>query len=302
MRRYWIRLLAVAMLMLLSAPSFATLRVLACEPEWGALTQELAGSAAEVYTATTALQDVHHVQARPSLIAAARRADLVICTGADLEIGWLPVLLRESGNNKIQPGQPGYFEATRYVHLIEVPARLDRSQGDVHPLGNPHIQTDARNIAEVARALAERLTQLDPSHADLYRDRYQHFAARWQKAIVTWQQQAQPLKGLKIVEQHRAFSYLFDWLGIEVVGYLEPKPGVEPTTRHMAELLAQQRVNPAKLVVRASFNDPRASQWFSQRANIPAIMLPFSVGGDDTAKDLFSWYDDMLTRLLKGAT
>jgi zinc/manganese transport system substrate-binding protein len=302
MRRYWIRFLAVTALTLFSAPGFAALRVLACEPEWGALTQELAGPAAKVYVATTALQDVHHVQARPSLIAAARRADLLVCTGADLEIGWLPVLLRETGNSKIQPGQPGYFEASRYVHLIDVPTRLDRSQGDVHPFGNPHIHTDARNIAEVARALTERLTQLDPSQAELFRKRYEDFAARWEKAIDVWEQKAQPLKGLMIVEQHKAFGYLFNWLGIEVVGYLEPKPGLEPTTRHMAELLAQQKLEPAKFVVRTSYNDPRASEWFSDRANIPAIMLPFSVGGDDAAKDLFSWYDDMLNRLLEGAT
>lgn len=302
MRRYWMRILAGTVLSIVSLPGLAAFRVLACEPEWGALTEELAGSDAKVYVATTALQDVHHVQARPSLIAAARRADLLICTGADLEIGWLPVLLRESGNDKIQPGQPGYFEASRYVHLIGVPARLDRSQGDVHPFGNPHIQTDARNITEVAQALVERLIQLDPSHADLYRDRYEDFAARWQQAIVAWEQRAQPLDGLKIVEQHNAFAYLFNWLGIEVVGYLEPKPGVEPTTRHMAELLERQKSDPAKFVVRASYNAPRPSEWFSQRADIPVIVLPFSVGGDDDAEDLFSWYDDMIDRLLGGAT
>lgn len=244
---------------------------------------------------------MHHIQARPSLIAAARRADLVVCSGAELEIGWLPLLLRESGNDKVQPGAPGYFEATRYVRLLDVPSSVDRSQGDVHPDGNPHIESDPRNIAVVAQALAERLAQVDPAYAQRYRERYQDFAVRWQKALAGWEAKAAPLKGLRVVEHHNAFRYLFNWAGINVVGYLEPKPGLEPSTGHMAEVLGQQKTNPAKLVVRTSYNDPRASEWFAGRAKIPAVMLPFGPGGDGAAKDLFSWYDDMLDTLSKAA-
>jgi zinc/manganese transport system substrate-binding protein len=284
-----------------AAPAGATLNVLACEPEWGALVTELAGDRASVYTATTALQDVHHIQARPSLIAAARRADLLACTGAELEVGWLPVLTRESGNPKIQPGGPGYFEATTAVTLIEVPTRLDRAEGDVHPQGNPHIHTDPRNILRVAQALADRLASIDPPNAGFYRTRYGAFAERWQQAIAKWEAAGAPLRRLRLVEHHKAFSYLFRWLGIDVVGYLEPKPGLEPTIGHMTELLDQQRARPARIVVRASFNDPRASEWFAEHAKVPAVVLPFSVGGDAASKDLFSWYDDMLALLLKAA-
>lgn len=279
----------------------ADINVLACEAPWGALLKELAGGEARVYTATTSLQDVHHIQARPSLIAAARRADLVVCSGAELEIGWLPLLLRESGNDKVQPGAPGYFEATRYVRLLDVPSSVDRSQGDVHPDGNPHIESDPRNIAVVAQALAERLAQVDPAYAQRYRERYQDFAVRWRKALAGWEAKAASLKGLRVVEHHNAFRYLFNWAGINVVGYLEPKPGLEPSTGHMAEVLGQQKTNPAKLVVRTSYNDPRASEWFAGRAKIPAVMLPFGPGGDGAAKDLFSWYDDMLDTLSKAA-
>jgi zinc/manganese transport system substrate-binding protein len=279
----------------------AALNVLACEPEWGALVKELAGEQASVYNATSALQDVHHIQARPSLLAAARRADLLVCTGAELEVGWLPLLTRESGNAKIQPGAPGFFEAARFVTLIDVPARLDRSEGDVHSQGNPHIQTDPRNIARVAAALAERLAQLDPANAAAYRSRERSFAERWQQATARWEQRGAALRGVRVVEQHRAFSYLFRWVGIEAVGYLEPKPGLEPSTSHMAQLIEMQKARPAKLIVRTSYNDPRASQWFAERAKIPAVMLPFSVGGSDAAKDLFSWFDDLLDRLLKAA-
>jgi zinc/manganese transport system substrate-binding protein len=285
----------------LAHPACAALNVLACEPEWGALVKEIAGDQASVYNATTALQDVHHIQARPSLLAAARRADLLVCTGAELEAGWLPLLTRESGNAKIQPGTPGHFEAARFVTLIDLPARLDRSEGDVHAQGNPHIQTDPRNIARVAAALAERLAQLDPANAAAYRSRERSFAQRWQQAIARWEARAAALRGVRVVEHHRAFSYLFRWVGIEAAGYLEPKPGLEPSTSHMAQLIEMQKARPAKLVVRTSYNDPRASQWFAERAKIPAVMLPFSVGGTDASKDLFSWFDDLLDRLLKAA-
>jgi len=296
-----IRILFFIFSLIAAAPAAAALNVLACEPEWGALTRELAGDRAKVYEASTALQDVHHIQARPSLIAAARRANLVVCTGAELEVGWLPVLTSESGNARIQPSAPGYFEASRYVNLIEIPKRLDRREGDVHAMGNPHIQTDPRNIAKVAPALAARLAQIDPPNAAWYQQRYESFAKRWQQAIARWQSEGAPLKGLKVVVHHEAFDYMFRWLGIEQVGALEPLPGVDPTISHMSELLQAQKTNPAKLVLRASYNDPRASEWFAGRAGIPAVMLPFSVGGDDASKDLFSWYDDMVAILLKAA-
>ena len=150
----------------------AALRVVACEPEWAALTEELAGPLAQVYTATTAQQDPHQVQARPSLLAAVRRADLLVCTGAELEIGWLPLLQRQAANPAIQAGQPGHFEAAAQVSLLEAPTRLDRADGDVHAAGNPHIQTDPRRIAQVAMALSKRLAELDAAHAADYARRH----------------------------------------------------------------------------------------------------------------------------------
>jgi zinc/manganese transport system substrate-binding protein len=301
MSKYLIPMTLTAALALGASHAQAALNVFACEPEWGALVTELAGDKAQVYVATTAMQDVHQIQARPSLIAAARKADLLVCTGAELEVGWLPVLLRESGNERIQRDRPGHFEASRYVRMIEVPTRLDRAEGDVHPMGNPHIQTDPRNIAQVAQALAQRLAEVDPGQAATYQAQYKDFSARWDKALAHWQQSGAPLRGVAVIEQHKAFSYLFAWLGIQSVGYLEPKPGVEPSTGHLSELLAQQKARPAKMVVRASYHDPRAADWFGQRAGIPVVVLPFSVGGDTASKDLFAWFDDLIGLLVKGA-
>ena len=179
--------------------------------------------------ATSALQDPHQIQAKPSLIARARNADLVVCTGAELEVGWLPILLQQSGNPKVQAGQPGNFAAADVVRKLDVPGQLDRAQGDVHAAGNPHIQTDPRNIALVATALGARLQQIDAAHAGEYAKRLADFSQRWQQAMGRWTAQAAPLKGVAVVSQHKAFVYLYDWLGLKEVAVLEPKPGVEPS-------------------------------------------------------------------------
>jgi len=292
------RIVLILALSLSAGPAFTALNIFTCTPEWGALSKELAGDKANVYIATNALQDPHHVEARPSLIARARSADLVVCTGAQLEIGWLPLVMTQAGNSKIQVGQPGYFEASRLVNMLEVPSSVDRSQGDVHPGGNPHIHLDPRNISKIASALAERMAQLDSADADGYRGRAQKFLERWQQAITRWEKEAAPVKGMKVVVYHKNMTYLDAWLGIREVGEIEPKPGLPPTTAHLSELLGRLEKEPAKAVVRAAYNEPRAVEWLSQQAKIPAVMLPFTVGGTDKAKDLFGLFDDTIERLL----
>jgi len=297
----YLKIVAGAAFAVLAVPALAALNVFATVPEWGALVEELGGEKVKVYTATNALQDPHHVEAKPSLIARARSADLVVATGAELEIGWLPLVTQQAGNPKIQPGKPGYFEATAYVTLLEKPARLDRAEGDVHPGGNPHIQTDPRNIGRVAGPLAARLADLDPENTAYYQTRYKAFTDRWNSAIAKWEKQAAPLRGAPILVQHKAFTYLEVWLGLNEVAALEPKPGVEPTTAHLTEVLATLQRQPVKMVIRAAYQSDRASQWIAERAKINAVMLPFTVGGDDGAKDLYGLYDDTIARLLKGA-
>ena len=285
-------------LTVLAMPAYAALNVFACEPEWASLAQELGGDRVSAVSATTARQDPHHIEARPSLIARIRSADLVVCSGSELEIGWLPLLLTQSGNGRVQPGAPGYLEASRYVLKLEVPSVLDRSMGDVHPGGNPHIQTDPRNIAKVAKVLAERLVQLDAANAAAYRSRAAAFDKRWSEAIAHWEKQAAPLKGVPLVEHHKGFTYLIAWLGMREVGDLEPKPGIPPTTSHLAELVEQMKQAPAKMIVYSSYDDPKAARFLSQRTGIPSVKLPFTVGGSDRAKDLFGYFDDLLARLL----
>lgn len=283
---------------LAAQPALAALNIFACEPEWGALAKELAGDKASIYVATTALQDPHRVDARPSLIARARSADLLVCTGAELEIGWLPLVQTQSGNARIHAGQPGHFEAARHVVTLDVPQRFDRAQGDVHPAGNPHVHLDPRNIAKIATALAERMAQLHGAEAQAYRTRAKAFLERWRQAIEKWEKQALPLKGMPVVVHHKNLSYLIEWLGMREIGTLEPKPGLPPSTAHMSELLARLANDPAKAVVRAAYNEPRAVEWLAERARIPALVVPFTVGGTDKAQDLFGLFDDTLSRLL----
>jgi zinc/manganese transport system substrate-binding protein len=293
-----LKLAAASVLALVALPAAATLNVFTCEPEWAALAQELGGDKVSVYSATTAVQDPHRIEARPSLIARIRSADLLVCSGSELEIGWLPLLLTQSGNSRIQLGSPGYLEASQYVTKLEIPKVIDRALGDIHPGGNPHIHTDPRNIAKVATVLEDRLARLDPANAGTYHSRAKAFLERWQAAIVRWEKEAAPLKGVPIVEHHKGFSYFINWTGLREVATLEPKPGIPPTPSHLAELLDQMKSQPARVIVYSSYNSPQAAQFLSERSKIPVVMLPFTVGGTDKAKDLFGFFDDMIERLL----
>jgi zinc/manganese transport system substrate-binding protein len=293
-----IGLLMVTLALGAARPADAALKVLATTSDWGALTREIGGERVDVYVATTALQDVHRVEAKPSLVARARTADLLVATGAELEIGWLPVLIQESGNTRIQPGQPGYFEAVSALHLLEIPSKVDRSMGDIHPLGNPHVQLDPHNVLAVGRALGARLAQLEPAQAAYYQQRGKDFEARWTAAIAKWEAKAAPLKGLPVVIMHRDQAYLCHWLGLTELASIEPKPGVPPTAAYLAQLVGKLGATPPKLILVNAYNDPKAATWLSGRVHAPVVTLPFSVGGDDVAKDLFGLFDDTIDRLL----
>jgi zinc/manganese transport system substrate-binding protein len=297
-----IRAVLIAVFLAPGLPASAALKVFACEPEWGALAQAIGGTLVDVYVATSAAQDPHQVQARPSLIAHVRNADLLVCTGAELEIGWLPVLLQQSGNGGVQAGQPGNFAAADYVTKLDVPTTVDRSQGDVHAAGNPHIQTDPRNFALAASALGSRLQQLDPGHATQLAQQQTDFAERWRQAVERWTARAAPLRGVPVVSQHKAYVYLYEWLGMKEVAVLEPKPGVEPSVSHLEQVLNSLKANPARMVLYSAYQDPRPSEWLQRKAGIPAVKMPFTVGGTDGARDLFGLFDDTLTRLLAALT
>lgn len=292
-----LKIVVAAGAMLAAVPALAALNVFACEPEWGALAKEIAGDRVSEYSATTALQDPHHIEARPSLIAKIRSADLVVCTGSELEVGWLPLLFTQSGNAKVQPGSPGYLEASRFVPRIEIPKVVDRALGDIHPGGNPHIHLDPRNVAKVADALGARLAQIDPAGAAAYKSGLASFQQRWQAAITRWEKEGARLKGVPLVVYHKDFSYFIAWMGMREVGSLEPRPGIPPTPSHLSDLVERMKREAAKVIVYEAYNSPKAAEFLSQRTAIPAVMLPYTVGGSDRAKDLFGLFDDTIARI-----
>ena len=287
----------IVLLGVFAAPVEAKLRVFACEPEWGSLLAELAADTIDVDVATNALQDVHVVEARPSLIAKMRKADLLVCSGAQLEIGWLPQLLRQAGNARVTSGA-GNFMAANQVTTLDKPASVDRAGGDVHPDGNPHVQLDPYRVLAIARALSARLAELDAANAAIYLQRLGDFESRWQAAIPRWEARAAPLKGKAVVVHHSAWVYLLQWLGMHEIGSLEPKPGVPPTSAHLSSLIDVTKSGGAIAIISAAYQDSKPGEWLAQRTGVPALVLPFTVGGDDQAKDLFGLYDSTLDKLL----
>ena len=290
-------LITALLLCSLASPALAKLKVFACEPEWGALAGELGGPLLDVSVGTTALQDVHQIEAKPSLIAKVRQADLLVCTGAGLEAAWLPQLVRQAGNQKVAGGN-GYFLAASQVKTLDRPASLDRASGDVHPQGNPHVQMDPYRVLAIARALSARLQKLDPANATTYQQRLADFSGRWSAAIKRWEAKAAPLRGKKVIVHHISWTYLNAWLGLQQVGALEPKPGVPPTSGHLSGLVGTAKSQGVHAIVSAAYQDQKPARWLSERTGVPVATLPFSVGGDAQAKDLFGLFDSTIDKLL----
>ena len=291
--------LVAALAALAPSAASADARVFACEPEWAALAGEIGGDDVVVYSATHAHQDVHFIRARPSLIAQIRRADIVFCSGAELEVGWLPVLMERGARRGVQPGQPGHLMAAEHVEVLERPERVDRSLGDIHPSGNPHVHLDPRNIARLAVELSRRLERVDPENTAAYRARLADFQGRWSAAMKRWRARADGLRGTKIVVHHAAWAYLFRWAGLERVATLERTPGVPPTASHLQRLIERVRAAGAAAILSAPHEPTDAAEWLSERTDIPVVELPFTVGGQEEARDLFALFEVTLALLEK---
>jgi zinc/manganese transport system substrate-binding protein len=294
-------LMTIGLGLLIAAPATAAeVKVFACEPEWAALAEEIGGEKLEAYSAITALQNPHQVRAKPSLIAKMRNADLVICSGASLEVGWLPILLQKAANAKMQQGEIGYLMASEYVDILDKPQSVDRSMGDVHPEGNPHVHLNPYNMLKVAKELESRLEQIDVANADYYAARLKDFSAKWSVAIQKWESAAANLKGEKVIVHHKDLTYLLDWLGLQQVISLEEKPGISPSSGHLEKVLQTAKSNDVVAILRTPFSPADASQWLAEKAQIPALVLPYTVGGNDKAVGLFSLFDETI-RMLEDA-
>lgn len=290
------KLIISSVLFTLSSNAFAQFNIFTCEPEYAALAKELAPDA-RIYSATTAMQDPHQVQARPSLIAKMRQADLVICAGAELEVGWLPMLQMKAANAQVRNTGLGLFFAAEHVETLDQMSNVDRSMGDVHSQGNPHLHFSPQRMLAIAKALTEKLIQLDGDNSNRYQQQFESFNSRWKIASSKWQEVANKLSGMKVIAYHSSFRYLFDFAGIEQVADLEPKPGLPPTSGHLASLLKQAKNGGITAIVIASYQDKRGANWLAEKSNLPVIVLPLSVGGNEQSNDLFSIYDNVLSLL-----
>lgn len=288
--------LVAAGLFYASSPAAAEVRVFACEPEWAALAEEIGGDKVAAVSATHARQNPHYIRARPSLIAEARAADMIFCSGADLEVGWLPLLMARAGGD-VQAGKAGNLMAAAVVPVLEKPVVLDRSLGDIHPEGNPHVHLDPRNIALVAEELTRRLAMIDAANAGFYRDRLKVFSVRWRKAMAGWEKQGAHLRGVPVVVHHQSLSYLINWLGMERVGALEPKPGIPPTAAHLEGLLKELKGRRDVVIMRTAYDPDKAAEWLAEKTGLPAIVLPYTIGGDAEAGNLFALFDRTIALL-----
>ena len=292
------KLILSSVLLILSHSAFAQLNIFTCEPEYAALAKELAPDA-RIYSATTAMQDPHQVQARPSLIAKMRQADLVICAGAELEVGWLPMLQMKAANAQVRSTDHGLFFAAEHVQTLDQMNTVDRSMGDVHSLGNPHVHFSPQRMLAIAKALTQKLIQLDVEQSESYQQQLASFSERWQSATLNWQKTVSHLNNMKVIAYHSTFRYLFEFSGIEQVADLEPKPGLPPTSGHLAKLLKRAKQGDVSAIVVASYQDQRGANWLAQKANLPVVVLPLSVGGNEQSTDLFSLYDSVLDLLIQ---
>jgi len=276
-----------------------TLNIFACEPEWKSLAEEIGGDKVKAISATHAKQDPHHIRARPSLIAKIRRADLIFCSGAGLEVGWLPLLLQKA-NKTVQPGKLGYFIASEYTSVIDIPDKIDRSHGDVHPEGNPHIHLDPNNILLVAKELNRRLALIDPSNKPYYQEQYNNFMNRWEKSISIWSKEIANIKGKKIIIHHKSFDYLFSWMELDEIASLEVKPGIPPTASHLKDILQKINNYPADIIVISPYDPADGALWLAEKTQIPVVTLPYTIGGNEESKNLFALFDSSI-KILQNA-
>lgn len=267
--------LATISLFALARPARAEVKIVATVPDLAALAKEVGGDAVSVRALSLPSQDPHFVDAKPSLALELNHADLLLFVGLDLEIGWLPNLLVGARNPKIQSGSPGHLDCSQFVHKLDLPTQaVDRSQGDIHPLGNPHYLYDPRAAAAVAAGIAQRLAEIDPSHAAAYKANAEAFDRRLAEARGRWEKKLAGLRGIPMVGYHKTWTYVADWLGFEQVGFLEPKPGIPPNPQHVASLLALARSRHVRLVLQEAHYPDATSKLVADRIPAPLVRVP----------------------------
>ncbi len=279
----------------LAAPAFAEVKIAATLPWIGSIAGEIGKDRIAVTTLIKPNQDPHFAEAKPSMILAARKADILMYNGLDLEIGYLPRIIESSNNPKIQPGKRGNLDCSQFIEPIEKPSSVDRSMGDVHPLGNPHYHFSPKNILKVAEGMAVVFSEIDPGNAAFYRSNLQMFRDRLKKKQRLWS--ALPLKGKRYIAYHKLFEYLGREYGFHIQAYIEPKPGIPPSAGHIEELLELLKKTRIDAILATTTAGKKEAESLTQKTGVRSIVLPQDVGATETAKDWFGMMDEVLKAL-----
>lgn len=288
-------LLAIALSLVLVTPVFAEVNVVATLPWIGSLVKEIGKDKISVTTLVKPSQDAHMIEAKPSMILAGRKADIIMYDGLDLEIGYLPLIIESSRNPKLMPGKIGNFDCSQFITVLEKPTTVDRSMGDVHPLGNPHYHFSPSNVLRVADGMARLLAEADRDNAGFYQTNYRAFADRVREKEKQWH--ALPLKGKKFVAYHKYFEYLAQEFGFQIVGYMEPKPGIPPSARHIEELMQDMKnTKPDGILITPAYGLDEAES-LSKKTGVKVIILPHDVGSAPGTDNLISFWDKVITSL-----
>ncbi|GAC1634982.1 MAG: zinc ABC transporter substrate-binding protein [Candidatus Acidiferrum sp.] len=274
------------------------LQIMTATTDLAALAQEIGGDKVNVESVARGYQDPHFVEAKPSFLLKLRHADLLIVVGLELEIGWLPPLITQSTNPKIQVGAPGYFDASRFAKILEMPTgAVTRAEGDVHPQGNPHYWLDPENGLRVAKGIADKLSEMHPGDAAYFAQRYTAFEQKLKQADQQWMAQMKPYAGRKIVTYHRSWPNFADHFGLNVVGYVEPRPGIPPSPQHTVELIGQMKRDGVKIIVVEPYFDLKTPNAIARDTSGTVVVLMPSVGGEKEITDYFKLFDYDIAKL-----
>jgi zinc/manganese transport system substrate-binding protein len=282
-----------------SLASAGPLQVVAAYPYIGDLVERIGGNNVRVFSLARGDYNPHVIIPRPSFIAHVRGADLLIINGAELEIGWMPPLLRQANNPAVQTGEAGFLDLSQYVTLIDVPTSVSRELGDVHPEGNPHFYLDPENILPVARAIKDKLVQLDSRNASCYEGRYREFSDLWGKRLAEWNEKMTPLRNTRVVEYHKVFDYFLHRYKLQIAGTVEPLPGIPPTSKHIEHLEALLTATPARFILQDVYNPDDASRHLAEKLNMKLVVLPHDVGSVKEANSIFSLFDELVRRIIE---
>ncbi len=293
----WFSALLLPAAFLSSWTSAKPLHVVAAYPYIGDLVERIGGSNVRVFSLARGDYNPHVIIPRPSFIAHVRGADLLIINGAQLEIGWMPPLLRQANNPAVQTSEPGFLDLSQYVTLIDVPTSVSREHGDVHPEGNPHFYLDPENIPPIARAIKDKLVQLDSRNASYYEHRYRDFSELWEKKLVEWTQKMAHLKNVRVVEYHKNYDYFLRRYKLQIAGTVEPLPGIPPTSKHMEHLEVLLNAAPSRFVLQDVYNPDDASRHLAEKLNMKLVVLPHDVGAVKETTSIVSLFDELVRRI-----